>query len=33
MKQCVELHGGTVDFESRPGEGTTFIVCIPGAAA
>jgi PAS domain S-box-containing protein len=33
VKQCVELHGGTVDFESRPGEGTTFIVCIPGGAA
>jgi signal transduction histidine kinase len=33
VKQCVELHGGTVDFESRPGEGTTFIVCLPSAAA
>ena len=33
VKQCVELHGGTVDFESRPGEGTTFIVCLPGAAS
>jgi len=33
VKQCVELHGGTVDFESRAGEGTTFIVCLPGALA
>ena len=33
VKQCVELHGGTVDFDSRPGEGTTFIVCLPSAPA
>ncbi len=33
VKQCVELHGGTVDFESRAGEGTTFIVCLPSAAS
>jgi PAS domain S-box-containing protein len=28
VKQCVELHGGTVDFESEPGR-STFIVCLP----
>ena len=28
VKQCVELHGGTVDFESVPGA-STFIVCLP----
>lgn len=33
VRQCVELHGGTVDFESRAGEGTTFIVCLPSSAA
>jgi PAS domain S-box-containing protein len=29
VKQCVELHGGTVDFESEAGRGSTFIVCLP----
>jgi PAS domain S-box-containing protein len=33
VKQCIELHGGTVDFESTPGAGSTFIVCLPAAAA
>ena len=28
-RQIVEKHGGTIDFESRPGEGTTFHVRIP----
>lgn len=29
VKQCVELHGGTIEFESEVGKGTTFIVKIP----
>jgi signal transduction histidine kinase len=29
VKQCIELHGGTVDFESVPGKGSVFIVCVP----
>lgn len=28
-KKCVELHGGTIEFASRPGDGTTFTVTIP----
>jgi PAS domain S-box-containing protein len=29
VKQAVELHGGTIDFVSQPGEGTTFTVRFP----
>ncbi|MFK8031922.1 MAG: ATP-binding protein, partial [Gammaproteobacteria bacterium] len=25
----VELHGGGLDFETTPGEGTTFIITLP----
>ena len=28
-KSFVELHGGTLDIESIPGEGTTVTVCLP----
>jgi len=28
-KQLVELHGGTIDLKSTPGEGTTFTVRLP----
>jgi signal transduction histidine kinase len=29
VRQCVELHGGTIRFESEPGRGTTFVARIP----
>jgi len=29
VKRCVELHGGKISFESREGQGTTFIVELP----
>lgn len=29
VKRCVELHHGTISFESREGEGTTFTVRLP----
>ena len=29
VKQCVDLHGGQIEFSSEPGLGTTFIVTIP----
>lgn len=29
VKQSVELHGGTIAFESEEGRGTTFTVVIP----
>jgi signal transduction histidine kinase len=28
-RRLVTDHGGTVSFESHPGEGTTFLVCLP----
>lgn len=31
VKEAVELHGGTIIVESQVGEGTTFIVTLPGA--
>jgi PAS domain S-box-containing protein len=33
VRQCVELHGGTVTFESAVGRGTTFVVRIPARPA
>ena len=32
VRQAVEAHGGTVAVESRPGEGATFVIRLPGAA-
>jgi signal transduction histidine kinase len=29
VKQAVEMQGGTIQVESKPGSGTTFTVCIP----
>jgi len=29
----IQEHGGTVDVQSRPGEGTTFVISLPTAAA
>jgi signal transduction histidine kinase len=29
VKRCVELHGGKIAFESKEGDGTTFVVGLP----
>ena len=31
VKKCVDLHGGTIEVDSKEGLGTTFIVTIPTA--
>ncbi|MBI3924161.1 MAG: hypothetical protein HY319_01345 [Armatimonadetes bacterium] len=31
-RQLVERHGGTISVQSVPGEGTTFLVCLPAAS-
>ncbi len=32
VKQCVDAHRGTIQVESREGEGTSFRVCLPSAS-
>ncbi|HEY9615342.1 MAG TPA: PAS domain-containing sensor histidine kinase [Microcoleaceae cyanobacterium] len=29
VKNCVELHGGQIEFETKEGQGTTFVVTFP----
>lgn len=29
VRDCVDLHNGTIDFTSEPGKGTTFVVYLP----
>lgn len=33
VKKIVEQHGGTVDFETDPGKGTTFTICLKKSAS
>ncbi len=33
VKNIVEAHGGRITFDSRPGEGTTFLIMLPAALA
>jgi two-component system phosphate regulon sensor histidine kinase PhoR len=30
VKLIVEAHGGKIDVRSKPGEGTTFLIWLPG---
>ncbi|MEP7188050.1 MAG: ATP-binding protein, partial [Roseiflexaceae bacterium] len=33
VKEIISLHGGTIEVASQEGQGSTFTICLPLAAA